>query len=454
MQAGLRSSQEKNNGIYLLIYKCLSLNYFLNFKQLHPVILTKFLSLRILKMDKVNKNIISQRLKDITESATLEMTRRSRELKARGFDIINLSIGEPDFNTPEQVKEAAKEAIDNNITHYPPVAGFKVLQDAIAEKLKRDNNLDFSPEQIVVSNGAKQSLANIFLSILDPGDEVIITAPYWVSYADIIKLAGGKVVALQTGIEDNFKLNPEKLGAAINSKTKAFLFNSPSNPTGMVYTVEEIAGLVNVLKKHPDLLVVSDEIYEHINYSGKHVSIASFPEIKEQTVVVNGVSKCYAMTGWRIGYMAGPPFLAKVCTKLQGQYTSGPGTISQMAALKAMKNPPQDSEYIHEMVSAFKNRRDLLVKKMGEIPGIKTYIPEGAFYLFPDVRSYFGKTDGETVINNATDFSLYLLDKAHVALVTGEAFGDPNCVRISYATSSHLLEEAVKRIKTALKNLN
>jgi len=405
-------------------------------------------------MDKVNQNIISQRLKGITESATLEMTRRSRELKARGFDIINLSIGEPDFNTPDPVKEAAKEAIANNITHYPPVAGFRVLQEAIVEKLKRDNNLDFSPQQIVVSNGAKQSLANIFLSILDPDDEVIVTAPYWVSYADIIKLAGGKVVALQTGIEDNFKLKPEKLKAAINSKTKAFLFNSPSNPTGMVYSAEEMAGLVNVLKKYPDLLVVSDEIYEHINYFGKHVSIASFPEIEGQAVVVNGVSKCYAMTGWRIGYMAAPSFLAKVCTKLQGQYTSGAGTISQMAALKAMKNPPQDSEYIHEMVSAFQNRRDLLVEKIGEIPGIKTYVPEGAFYLFPDVRSYFGKTDGETVINNATDFSLYLLNKAHVALVTGEAFGDPNCVRISYATSSHLLEEAVKRIKIALKNLN
>ncbi len=402
----------------------------------------------------MNKDIISLRLKSITESATLEMTRRSRELKARGMDIINLSIGEPDFNTPDPVKEAAKKAIDNNITHYPPVAGFRELQEAIAEKLKRDNNLNFTPEQIVVSNGAKQSLANIFLSILNPGDEVIIAAPYWVSYADIIKMAGGKVVALSTGIEDNFKLNPEKLEAAINGKTKAFLFNSPSNPTGMVYSVEEIAGLVNVLKNHPNILVVSDEIYEHISYSGKHVSIASFSEVKEQTVVVNGVSKCYAMTGWRIGYMAGPLFLAKACTKLQGQYTSGPGTISQMAALKAMKNPPQDSEYIREMVSAFKNRRDLLVKNIGKIPGIKTYIPAGAFYLFPDVSSYFGKTDGETVINNATDFSLYLLDKAHVAVVTGEAFGDPNCIRISYATSSSLLEEAVKRIKATLKKLN
>lgn len=402
----------------------------------------------------MDKNIISQRIKNITEAATIEMTRRSRELKAKGFDIINLSIGEPNFNTPEPVKEAAKEAIDNNITHYPPVAGFKVLQEAIAVKLKRDNHLDFSPEQIVVSNGAKQSLANIFQSILNPGDEVILPAPYWVSYSDIIKLAGGKVVALQTGIEDHFKLKPEKLAAAINSKTKAFLFNSPSNPTGMVYSTKEMSGLVNVLKKHPDILVVSDEIYEHINYSGKHVSIASFPEIKEQAVVVNGVSKCYAMTGWRIGYMAGPAFLAQSSIKLQGQYTSGPGTISQMAALKAMKNPPQDSEYIHEMVSAFKNRRDLLVREMKKIPGIKTYVPEGAFYLFPDVSSYFGKSDGETIINNGTDLSLYLLNKAHVAVVSGEAFGGPSCVRISYATSNDLLEEAVKRIKATLKNLN
>ncbi len=405
-------------------------------------------------MDNVNENIISQRIQSITESATLEMTRRSRELKARGIDIINLSIGEPDFNTPDPVKEAAKEAIDNNITHYPPVAGFRQLQEAIAEKLHRDNGLYYKPEQIVVSNGAKQALANVFLSLLDPGDEVILPAPYWVSYADIIKLAGGKVVALPTHLEDHFKLRPEKLQEAITPRTKAFLFNSPSNPTGMVYTREEMEGLVEVLKNHPDLLVVSDEIYEHIHFSGKHISIASFPEISDQTVVVNGVSKCYAMTGWRIGYMAGPLFLARACAKLQGQYTSGPGTISQMAALKAVKNPPQDSEYIQVMVSAFQKRRDLLLEKLNEIPGIKTYLPEGAFYLFPDVSSYFGKSDGKTTIRNATDFSLYLLEHAHVALVTGEAFGDARCVRLSYATSEKLLLEAVKRIKSALKQLN
>jgi aspartate aminotransferase len=406
------------------------------------------------KTDIVNENIISQRIQHITESATLEMTRRSRELKAKGIDVINLSIGEPDFNTPDPVKAAAKEAIDNNVTHYPPVAGFRILQEAIAEKLERDNGLHFSPEQIVVSNGAKQALANIFLSILDPDDEVILAAPYWVSYADIIQLAGGKVKSIPTGIKDHFKLRPERLEEAINEKTKAFLFNSPSNPTGMVYSRDEMAALVNVLKKYPDILIISDEIYEHIHFSGTHISMASFPEVKDQTVVVNGVSKCYAMTGWRIGYMAGPLFLAKACSKLQGQYTSGPGTISQMAALKAIQNPPQNSEYIQEMVTAFQKRRDMLVEKLNEIPDVKTYMPEGAFYLFPDISAYFGKTDGETVIRDATDLSIYLLEKAHVALVTGEAFGDANCVRISYATSSHLLLEAVKRIKKALSELN
>lgn len=385
--------------------------------------------------------------------ATLEMTHRSRELEEKGIDVINLSIGEPDFNTPDPVKEAGKSAIDNNITHYPPVAGFKELQVTIAKKLKRDNNLDYEPNEIVVSNGAKQSLANIFLSILNPDDEVIMAAPYWVSYSDIIKLAGGKVVALQTGIQDNFKLKPEQLEAAITDKTKAFLFNSPSNPTGIVYSAKEIAALVAVLKEYPDVLIVSDEIYEHINFSGVHVSIASFPEVKGQVVVVNGVSKCYAMTGWRIGYMAGPRFLAEACIKLQGQYTSGAGTISQMAALEAIKNPPQRSEYIHVMVKAFKIRRDLLIEKMSEIPGISTYVPEGAFYLFPNVSSFYGKKAGCYEINNSYDLSLYLLNEGHVAVVPGEAFGDPNCIRISYATSSDLLEKAVDRLKVALEKL-
>lgn len=401
----------------------------------------------------MNENIISNRIRDISMSATLEMTRKSRELKAAGIDVINLSIGEPDFNTPGPVKDAAIEAINRNITHYPPIGGFKELQIAISEKLKRDNDVDYDPGQIVVSNGAKQSLANVFMSTLNPGDEVIMAAPYWVSYADIIKLAGGTLVPVHTSIADDFKLKPEQLAAAITNKTKIFLFNSPSNPTGMVYSEKEIAALVDVLKNHPDILIVSDEIYEHINYTGMHVSIASFPEVKDQVVIVNGVSKCYAMTGWRIGYMAGPKFLAEACIKLQGQYTSGAGTISQMAALTAIKNPPQDSDYIHIMVNAFKDRRDLLVEKLNEINGIITYIPEGAFYLFPDVRYFYGKKTGRYEINSSSDLSLYLLNEGHVAVAPGEAFGDSNGIRISYATSSGLIEEAVDRMKEALEKL-
>ncbi len=401
----------------------------------------------------MNENIISNRIRDISMSATLEMTRKSREFKVAGIDVINLSIGEPDFNTPNPVKDAAVKAIEQNITHYPPIAGFKELQITITEKLRRDNDVDYEPGQIVVSNGAKQSLANIFLSILNPGDEVIMAAPYWVSYADIIKLAGGTVVPVHTSIADDFKLKPEQLATAITKKTKAFLFNSPSNPTGMVYSEKEIAALVDVLKNYPDILIVSDEIYEHINFTGMHVSIASFPEVKDQVVVVNGVSKCYAMTGWRIGYMAAPKFLAEACIKLQGQYTSGAGTISQMAAMAAIKNPPQDSEYIHIMVNAFKERRDLLVEKLNKIQGMITYVPEGAFYLFPDVRYFYGKKTGRYEINSSYDLAMYLLNEGHVAVAPGEAFGDPNGIRISYATSSGLIEESVERMKEALEKL-
>ncbi|MBN2615038.1 MAG: pyridoxal phosphate-dependent aminotransferase [Bacteroidales bacterium] len=382
------------------------------------------------------------------------MTRRSRELKAQGKDVINLSIGEPDFDTPDPVKEAAKRAVDNNITHYPPVAGFKELQEAIAHKLKRDNELDFAPDQIVVSNGAKQSLSNIFWSVLNPGDEVVLAAPYWVSYSDIIKLTGAVVVPVETTVEDDFKMKPEQLRAAITPKTKAVLFNSPSNPTGMVYSSSEIGALVSVLKDYPNVLVISDEIYEHINYTGMHVSIASFPEMQGRVAVVNGVSKCYAMTGWRIGYMAAPKFLVEACVKLQGQYTSGPGTISQMAALTAIQNPPHNSDYIHKMVRAFKERRDLLVEKLNEIPGLVSYVPEGAFYVFPDVSSYFGKKFGSCEINNTTDMSLYLLNEGLVAVAPGEAFGNDRCIRISYATSTDLLEIAMERIKDALAKLH
>ena len=402
----------------------------------------------------VKDNILSKRIRSITESATLEMTRRSRELKAQGRDIIALSIGEPDFDTPGPVKEAAKKAIDDNITHYSPVAGFAALREAIAHKLKRDNGLNYKASQIVVSNGAKQSLANVFMSILNPGDEVVIPAPYWVSYADIIKLAEGKAVVIHTDIQHDFKLSPAQLEAAITSKTKAFLFNSPSNPTGTVYTAEEIKAFAEVLKKHPDVLIVSDEIYEHINFSGKHVSIAAVESVKDQIVVVNGVSKGYAMTGWRIGYIAAPKFIADACTKLQGQITSGPGSISQMAALTAVENPTQDSDYLHHMVAVFKERRDMLLKLLDEIPGIKTNRPQGAFYVFPDVSYYFGKTDGSFKINDSYDFCMYLLDKACVALVSGDSFGDPACVRISYATSTDLIREAVRRIGIALEKLN
>jgi len=401
----------------------------------------------------VNRNILSQRIQSLSESATLEMTRLSRELKAEGRDIITLSIGEPDFDTPLEVKEAAKEAIDNNITHYSPVAGFKELREAIAHKLKRDNGLTFNASQVVVSNGAKQSLSNVLISVLNPGDEVLIAAPYWVSYADIVKIAEGNLVVLPTDIQHDFKLTAAQLEAAITDKTKVFLFNSPSNPTGTVYTYDEIVALAVVFKKHPDILIVSDEIYEHINFSGKHVSIASVDAVKEQVVVVNGVSKAYAMTGWRIGYLAAPQFIADACAKLQGQYTSGAGSISQMAALTAVKNPPQESEYLHSMVSAFKNRRDMLLDMLAEIPGIIINRPEGAFYVFPDISSYFGKSDGDSQIKNSYDFCMFLLYQANVALVSGDAFGDPACVRISYATSSDLIREAVNRMRTALEKL-
>jgi aspartate aminotransferase len=402
----------------------------------------------------VNNNILSNRISRLSESATLEMTRKSRELKARGVDIITLSIGEPDFNTPDAIKEAAKQAIDNNITHYPPVPGFLELRIAIAEKLKRDNGLDYSASQIVVSNGAKQSLTNIFMVLLNEGDEVIIPSPYWVSYPEMIKMADGNPVYIDAGIETDFKVTPEQIEAAITPRTKAFLLNSPGNPTGSVYTKEELKAIADLFEKYPDIVIVSDEIYELILFNGKHESIAQFDSIKEQVVIVNGVSKGFAMTGWRIGYIAAPQFLTDAINKLQGQYTSGAGTISQMAALKAMTTDTGSSEEVVNMVKTFKERRDLLTDLMKEIPGIKLNIPNGAFYLFPDVSSYYGKSDGETTIENSSDLCIYLLNKAHVALVPGEAFGSPSCIRLSYATSNELIAEAVKRIKKALAKLN
>jgi len=398
----------------------------------------------------VNSSILSDRILNLTESATLEMTRLSRELQGQGIDIINLSIGEPDFNTPDFVKQGAIEAIHNNITKYPPVPGLAPVREAISKKLKRDNQLEYKPSQIVVSNGAKQSLANVFFCLLNPGDEIVVPAPYWVSYTEMIKLAGGDIKLIEAGIEADFKVTPEQIAAAITPRTKALLINSPSNPTGSVYSFAEMKAIAEVIAKHPDLVVISDEIYEHILFEGSHVSLASFPEIKSQVVIINGVSKGFSMTGWRIGYLAAPQFIADACTKLQGQFTSGAGSISQMAAAAAVSADPNQIPELKIMVAAFKERRDLLVRMMQEIEGVKTNLPKGAFYLFPDVSSFFGKSDGNTLVNDSTQLCTYLLEKAHVALVPGEAFGDPNCIRLSYATSKELLVEAVNRIKTAL----
>ncbi len=401
----------------------------------------------------MNGKMLSDRILNLKESATIKMTQYSQELKAQGIDIINLSIGEPDFNTPSHVKNAAKQAIDNNITHYSPVPGFNELRQAIADKLKRDNGLLYEMNQIVVSNGAKQALANVLLSVINPEDEVIVPAPYWVSYPDMIRLALGKVVLLETTIQQDFKIKPEQIEAVITPKTKVFLLNSPSNPSGTVYTEEELAGFARLFEKYPDILVVSDEIYEHINYKGKHHSIAAFNNMKDRVVVINGVSKAFAMTGWRIGYMAAPLWLANACIKLQGQLTSGAGSISQMAALDAMTLLPERSEFLKEMINAFRERRDVTFNLLNQIEGIKTNLPEGAFYLFPNVSFYFGKSDGVTTIHNSTDLCFYLLDKAHVALVPGEAFGHPTCVRLSYATDKKRLVEAMQRIKGVLKML-
>jgi len=401
----------------------------------------------------VNKTILSNRILRLSESATLEMTRKSRELKAQGKDIITLSIGEPDFDTPAEIKEAGKNAIDNNITHYPPVPGFPELRQAIADKLKRDNNLDFSASQIVVSNGAKQALTNIFMVLLNEGDEVIIPSPFWVSYPEMIKMADGTAVFVDAGIDTDFKVTPEQVEAAITPRTKAFLFNSPGNPTGSVYSKEELKALADVFAKYPDIVIVSDEIYELILFEGRHESIAQFEAVRDRVIIVNGVSKGFAMTGWRIGYVAAPRFLTDAINKLQGQYTSGAGTISQMAALKAITTDPAASPELHEMVATFKERRDLIIGLLSNIPGVKLTTPNGAFYLFPDVSSYYGKSDGETVVTNSSDLCIYLLNKANVALVPGEAFGSPNCVRLSYATSGELIVEAIRRIGKALAEL-
>jgi len=401
----------------------------------------------------MDKKILSDRLLSMTVSATLEMTSRSRELKDKGYDVIALSIGEPDFNTPEPIKVAAKEAIDNNITHYPPVPGFPEVREAIAQKLKRDNGLDFKASQVVISNGAKQSIANVFLCILNEGDEVIVPAPYWVSYPSMIQMAGGKTVVVEAGIETDFKVLPGQIEEAITERTKAFLFNSPNNPTGTVYTKKELEAIARVFEKYPDILIISDEIYEYNLFEGEHISLASFNSIKDQVAIINGVSKGYAMTGWRIGYVAAPQVIADACNKVQGQYTSGAGSVSQMAALAAISTDPKQSADLKMMVAAFKERRDLLISLLEDIPGFVTNKPNGAFYLFPDVSYYYGKSDGTTTISNSNDLCLYLLDKAHVALVPGEAFGSPQCIRISYATSKEQITDAMSRMAATLKNL-
>jgi aspartate aminotransferase len=396
---------------------------------------------------------LANRIQYLAESETLAMSRKSRELKAEGHDVINLSLGEPDFNTPDYIKDAAKEGIDQNFTFYSPVAGYEDLRKAICVKLKRDNNLDYECNQIVVSTGAKQSIANVMLSLINPGDEVLVPAPYWVSYKEIIKVAEGKAIFIHASIENNFKITSQQLEAAITPKTKLLIYSSPCNPTGSVYTREELKGIADLMVRYPEITIVADEIYEHINFVGKHESICQFGQIKDRVVLVNGVSKGFAMTGWRIGFVAAPLAIAKACDKLQGQFTSGASSIAQRAALKAFITEPSSTPDLKIMQKAFRERRDLMLKLLAEVPGMKLNHPDGAFYIFPDISSYFGKSNGTYVIENANDLCMYLLNTVFVALVPGDAFGDPNCIRFSYATSLDKLTEAVRRIKAALAEL-
>lgn len=393
---------------------------------------------------------LSDRLQRLAPSATLAMSQKSSEMKAQGIDVINLSVGEPDFNTPDHIKAAAKKAIDDNYSRYSPVPGYPELRKAIVDKLKNENGLEYGMNEILVSNGAKQSVCNTVMALVNDGDEVIIPAPYWVSYPQMVKLAGGVPVIVNAGFEQNFKMTPEQLEAAITPKTRLLILCSPSNPTGSVYSKDELEGLAEVIKKHEDMFVLADEIYEHIIYTGRHESIAQFDGMKERTIVVNGVSKAYAMTGWRIGFIAAPEWIVKGCNKLQGQYTSGPCSVSQKAAEAAYTS---SQACVEEMKQAFHRRRDLIVKLTSEIPGLEVNAPEGAFYVFPKCSSFFGKSDGETTISSSTDFALYLLEKGHVATVGGDAFGDPDCFRMSYATSEDNIVEAMKRIKEALAKL-
>ncbi len=393
---------------------------------------------------------VSRLLSQLNESATLAMARLSRELAQQGQPIVSLSLGEPDFNTPEFIKDAAKQALDDNITHYPPVNGILEVRQAIAKKFKRDNNLDYSPDQIVISTGAKQAIANTIYALVNPGDEVIMPSPFWVSYAEMVRLVGGVPVMLPASVEHDFKITADQLANAINEKTKLIIYSSPCNPTGSVYSRAELEAFAEVIQRKEELYVISDEIYEHINFGERTTSIASIGNMIERTITVNGVSKAFAMTGWRIGFIGAPKWIADACNKMQGQITSGANSIAQMATKAAMEADP---EVIQPMIETFRKRRDLVFGLLSEIPGLKINKPEGAFYFFPDVSSYFGKRNGDTVIENATDLSMYLLKTEYVALVTGDAFGDPNCIRISYATSEDILQEALKRIARGLATL-
>lgn len=393
---------------------------------------------------------LSNRLNRLAPSQTLAMSQKSGEMKAQGIDVINMSVGEPDFNTPDHIKEAAKKAVDENFSRYSPVPGYMDLRKAIVAKLKNENNLDYATSEILVSSGAKQSVCNTVMALVNDGEEVIIPAPYWVSYPQMVKLAGGTPVIVNAGFEQNFKMTPEQFEAAITPKTRMLILCSPSNPTGSVYTKDELEALAEVIKRHDDLFVLADEIYEHINYVGKHESIAQFPGMKERTIIVNGVSKAYAMTGWRIGFIAAPEWIVKGCNKLQGQYTSGPCSVSQKAAEAAYTT---SQECVETMRKAFERRRDLIVELAKEIPGLEVNCPQGAFYLFPKCSGFYGKSYEGKTINNSTDLAMFLLEEGHVATVGGDAFGDPECFRMSYATSDDNIREAMRRIKETLAKL-
>ena len=402
-------------------------------------------------MEKSSKNLLSERVNNLSESATIAMARKSRELKAQGIDVISLSLGEPDFNTPDFIKEAAKEGIDQNYSKYMAVNGYEDLRTAISNKFKRDNNISYQISQIVVSTGAKQSIANVALSLINPGDEVIIPTPYWVSYEEIFKMAGAKIVPIETTIESDFKITADQLKNAINERTKLMIYSSPCNPSGSVYSKDELRSLADVLVRHSSVVVVSDEIYEHINFTESYFSMAAFDDMYPQVVTVNGVSKSFAMTGWRLGYIGAPEWIAKACTKIQGQFTSGASSISQRAALAAVSHNPS---IVLPMKEAFLERRNFMLKELRNIKGIKINEPKGAFYLFPDISELFGQHFNGKTIYNADDFCLFLLEEAKVALVTGNAFGSPNCIRISYAASMDQLKEAVYRIKSAISKLD